>query len=163
MTTEQQTDVPLADVKEPKIWHVALLLSLLTILVEVIFYALESYFGPTESSSSFISTALPCVVAGMYFGQKTERLMSRQTRLLSILLWGAVELIVVAGIMRYFFGLTLAEFTAEFGAVFWWIVAILMPLTLIISYFVFKWGEKMGIKNAVKAREKQLAKQQKSE
>ena len=154
MTTEQQTDIPIADVKEPKIWHVALLLSLLTILVEVIFYALDSYFGPTEASSSFISTALPCVVAGMYFGQKTGRLMSRQTRLLSILLWGGIELIVAAGIMRYF-GLTLAELTAEFGALFWWIVAILMPLILIISYFVFKWGEKMGIKNAVKAREKQ--------
>lgn len=89
-------------------------------------------------------------------------IQSRQTRWLSILLWVGVELIVAAGIMRYFFSLTLAEFTAEFGALFWWIMGILTPLILIISYFVFKWAEKMGIKNAVKAREKQLAKQQKS-
>ncbi|WP_394209466.1 ABZJ_00895 family protein [Enterovibrio calviensis] len=148
--------------KEPKLWQVSLSLCLISVLMGITILAVEVIFGLEMSNSGVLSTVIPTMMTGFYFGHKNEALMVSRTRWLAVMVWTGMSLLYVAGLMR-FYDFTLADLTAEFGSLFVWIGFVFILIMTVVSYFMIKSGEKIGIKNRVKVREKQLAKEKQSE
>ncbi|MBE1276646.1 ABZJ_00895 family protein [Enterovibrio baiacu] len=132
--------------------HVSLALCLLSILMGVLFFVIEDMLGFEVPSAGVISTAVPAMMTGFYFGHKTETLMSAETRWLAILVWTSASYFYVLAAFQYH-GLSLSDLFEEFGS-FVWVFAGFTALMAVLSYFVIKSGEKTGIKNKIKTREK---------
>ncbi|MDD1793300.1 ABZJ_00895 family protein [Enterovibrio sp. ZSDZ42] len=162
MTASEHTANIQNNTKEPKLWQVSLALCLISVLLGVAILFIEEILGVVMPNSGVLSTVIPTMLTGFYFGHKNEVLMVSRTRWLAVMVWTGASLLYVAGIMR-FYEFTLADLTAEFGSVFLWIGFAFLLIMTVVSYFMIKSGEKMGIKNRVKVREKQLAKQQAKE
>ncbi|WP_163392509.1 ABZJ_00895 family protein [Enterovibrio norvegicus] len=139
--------------KAPDFLQVSLALCLCSILIGVVFFIVEDTFGFEVPSAGVISTALPAILTGIYFGNKTETLMSTKTRWLAILIWTSASYFYALAAFQYH-GLSLSDLFEEFGS-FGWVFAGFTALMALLSYFVIKSGEKTGIKNKAKVREKQ--------
>jgi hypothetical protein len=136
----------------PTACHVAIALCLASVAFGLLLYVIEYLIGKELSSTGLLSTIIPAMSIGHYFGHKSGVLMPSKTRWSAIFLWVLVSIVVfiVASIVL---DISLYEVFGELG---WFnlLIAIFLVITLIAAYFLFKWGEKLGIKTLERAQSK---------
>lgn len=138
--------------EHPSAIKVGLFLCLASIAFGILVTILETITGIVFSSSGFLSTIVPCMAVGAWFGQKSGQLMPSDTRWHAILIWVVFSILVFA-VIAAAMGVSVIELFAEMGALSI-IILIVMGLVTLLSYFLLKSGEKMGIKTRENAQKK---------
>ena len=139
---------------KPAAIKVALCLYLVSLGVGILLIAAEYMIGEEfPANSGVITTVISAMTVGIWFGYKSGQLMSRKTRWYALLLWSAISIAQMI-ILLIVDGISLYEFVDELGWFSLLIVATAIPM-LVIAYFIFKSGEKMGIKSVLKNQAKQ--------
>lgn len=137
----------------PSAIKVGLFLCLVSLGFGLLLYAVEYIVGTEVPGTGVLSTVLPALLTGMWFGYQSGELMPSKTRLKALLIWFVVSftyMLVLAKIL----GVSLYELAMEFG---WFNLLLLFVLviTVVAAYFILKSGEKTGIKSLQNSKEKQ--------
>lgn len=136
---------------EASVGKVSLLLCLTSLGLGLAITAIEYLIGHELTGTGVVSTVVPAMATGAWFGGKSGELMPSKTRWNSLLIWMAVSM-CYAFILILFLDISITDLLLELG---WFNLAIivLLALSLVLSYFVFKSGEKIGIKSFIKRQE----------
>ncbi|EPR7481927.1 ABZJ_00895 family protein [Vibrio alginolyticus] len=137
----------------PSVLLVTSLLCLASVCWAALLLAIEYIVGIEMSGTGFLSTLIPAMSVGYYFGYKTGDVMPSKTRWYAVLLWTLASLVVFSLILM---SLDISPFylLSELGGVSVFI-AIIMLITIGIAYLILKSGEKMAIRVLLKAKESQ--------
>jgi len=134
---------------------VSLTLCLASIVFGVILYLIEYIVGSEISGNSVLSTIMPAMLTGMYFGSKQGLYLPSKTRWAALALWIAASF-VYAAVVFYYYDFSLADLSAMINELGWFSLIILAVLVLafLASYAAFKFGEKTGIKSFLQKKAK---------
>jgi len=137
---------------------VSLTLCLASIVFGVILYVVEYIVGSEISEisgNSVLSTIMPAMVTGMYFGSKQGLYLPSKTRWAALALWIAASF-VYAAVVFYYYDFSLADLSAMINELGWFslIILVVLVLAFLASYAAFKFGEKTGIKSFLQKKAK---------
>ena len=129
----------------PSAIKVGAVLCLLNLVFGLCLFALEYILGTEISGMGVLSTIMPAMITGVIFGQHNGELMAAKTRWLALLVWSAVSLAYLL-VLAHSIDLSLTALVIEFG---WFnlLWVLIMLVCFVMSYFILKQGEKMGIKS----------------
>jgi hypothetical protein len=130
---------------EPSVVRVSLSLCLASIGLGIILTALEYMIGKELSGTSSLSTILPALVTGLFWGNKSGELMSSKIRWYSLLIWLAIS-IFFGVVISLLLNVPLYSLAVEFG---WFnlIFIAVFSLLVLLTYHVIKSGEKIGVRS----------------
>ncbi|HHF2858235.1 TPA: ABZJ_00895 family protein [Vibrio diabolicus] len=134
----------------PSVLLVTSLLCLASVCWAALLLTIEYIVGIEMSGTGFLSTLIPAMSVGYYFGYKTGDIMPSKTRWCAVLLWTLASLVVFSIILM---SLDISPFDllTELGEISIFI-AVVMLITIGIAYLILKSGEKMAIKVLLKAQ-----------
>ena len=134
---------------------VSLTLCLASIVFGVILYLIEYIVGSEISGNSVLSTIMPAMLTGMYFGSKQGLYLPSKTRWAALALWIAASF-VYAAVVFYYYDFSLADLSAMINELGWFslIILVVLVLAFLASYAAFKFGEKTGIKSFLQKKAK---------
>ncbi|MGF1788804.1 ABZJ_00895 family protein [Photobacterium swingsii] len=133
-------------------YFVALVLCLASVVWGFLIYLVEYVTERELSGVGTLSTIIPALTVGYYFGYKHGALMLSKTRWQALLIW-TVASFAFLYVISLVEGISLYDLAVEFGWLSLILVAVVF-ITLLLAYFVFKSGEKMGIKALAKTSSK---------
>ncbi|WP_394205312.1 ABZJ_00895 family protein [Shewanella waksmanii] len=116
---------------------------LASMVMSIMLGVLQEIFGTSSTSGNVMTIVLPAMCVGLYLGQKTGVLISRKTRWQAIFYWTVFNLVA--------FALTLLTIESDLLidlrqlGLFNLIFIIAMTVYLVLAYYCFKWGEKLGV------------------
>jgi len=139
----------------PSAIKVGLALSLASIIFGLILYLIEYIVGTEITGVSMLSTILPAMLTGTYFGSKSGEYLPAKTRWLAISIWIGVSF-AYAAILFYYYDIPFSEISAMISELGWFglIILAVLIIAFIASYIAFKFGEKTGIKSLLQKKEK---------
>lgn len=123
---------------------IGLMLWLASTLASILLGVFQEILGSESTSSNVMTIVMPAICIGLYLGQTTGALISRKTRWLAIICWTGLNLVALALLMLTMDTALIGDFS-ELG---WFnlVIAVAMIVYLLIAYYCFKWGEKLGVK-----------------
>ncbi|WP_051303406.1 hypothetical protein [Psychromonas aquimarina] len=135
---------------EPSVVKVSLFLCLGSIGLGIILTALEYMIGKELSGTSTLSTILPALITGIFWGNKSGKLMPSKIRWYSLLVWLAISLFFGV-VISLLLNVSLYSLAVEFG---WFnlIFIALFSLLFLLTYHAMKSGEKIGVKSYLKKK-----------
>lgn len=138
----------MTQLNEPSAIKVGLYLCLASLIFGFTLYLLEYIVGSEIAGISTISTIMPAMVTGIYFGSKSGEFISPKTRWSALSIWIAASF-TYAFLLFYYYEIPLSEVTAIIDKLGWFslIILVVFLFTFLIAYAAFKFGEKTGIKN----------------
>ena len=136
------------DSQLPNPFVAALLIIGISFLVGIVFVAIEFIFNVSVPGNTAISTLIPALVVGSFYGRKRQSYFPRNFRIKVIAIWVAISLIFTFFIFRYL-DLPLQEMLPSLSIVVSVSIGILL-LVATICYFAFKFGEKIVMDAAKK-------------
>jgi hypothetical protein len=135
----------------PNPFIAALFLMGLSILMGFIVIAVESTFNISSSSSNAVSTIIPAYLVGYYYGNKCGVLFSSKHRAMAIAFYMLLSLIIGGSYIMFFMPKLLSQ--PDVRAIFATVLVVVTVILAVACYFIFKFGEKAGIKNHEKKRQ----------
>ena len=140
---------------QPSAIKVGLTLSLASIIFAVILLIVEDIVGSEVPGVGALSTIMPAMLTGVYFGSKSGEYISPKTRWLALTIWIAASFVYAFAVFYYyeFSFAELGDMLNEFG----WFNLIILGVVIIaflISYVSFKFGEKTGVKSFLQKKSK---------
>lgn len=134
----------------------ALMLGAFLTLVSIVIYLILSILGLIStdeiSTVELTSCILPILSVGIHYGHKSGTLMRQKTRLLGVTIYFLLSVLYTVPLLEYS-GIPIISMLFE-SATFSFIMAIVILMAFIISYFLFIWGEKVGIQSRENAQKK---------
>ena len=132
---------------QPSAIKVGLTLCLASIIFAIILLIVEYIVGNEISGVGALSTIMPAMLTGLYFGSKSGEYISPKTRWLALTIWIAASFVYAFAVFYYykFSFAELVDILNEFGW-FNFIILGVVIIAFLISYVAFKFGEKTGIK-----------------
>jgi len=140
---------------QPSIAKVSLTLCLVSFLCGVILYLAEYIVDTEMSGSGMLSTIMPAMLTGMYFGSKQGQYLPSKTRWGALAIWIAASFIYAAAVF-YYYDFSFADLSAMINELGWFslIILVVSVLVFLASYAAFKFGEKAGIKTYLQKKAK---------
>ncbi|WP_144395465.1 ABZJ_00895 family protein [Pleionea sediminis] len=131
---------------------IGLWLTLASLLMGVVLVLIEFFVGKELPGANAVTTVLPAMLVGYFYGQKFGVLFPSRLRHLSIAVWFILNAIVVGAYFAVFFeGFSQSGiFKMLKTPMFIGIMVVVFILIYFVSYFVFKQGEKSGVKQRQK-------------
>ncbi|MGD8567608.1 MAG: ABZJ_00895 family protein [Gammaproteobacteria bacterium] len=129
----------------PNPYVAALFLMGLSILMGLIVVAVESIFNISTSSSNAVSTIVPAYLVGYYYGNKRGVLFSSKHRAMAVGFYIILSLIVGGSYIMLFTPELFSQPDAR--KIFATVMVVVTVILAVACYFIFKFGEKAGIKN----------------
>lgn len=132
----------------PNPFVVALLMVAVSLAIGAVIATIEFFLGFTFPGNSFLTTVIPALVVGTYYGKKRQALFPRNFRIKVVLIWLAIGILLAA----IAFGLIAPDFLRMMLAniVFVAIFVGVVLLGCVICYFAISFGEKLAIKSLAK-------------
>lgn len=135
----------------PSPFTVAVFLLLASLAMGLILAAIEFLMESPLPGTNAITTVVPALLVGSYYGGKRGELFSPAFRHKVIGLWLLASIILGFGILillapEIFDSGTFASVTGNNMALFLAIMAVALLFAYALSYFIFRSGEKVGIK-----------------
>ncbi len=138
--------------ENPSAYRVALVLCIASVVFGLLMFAIEFVLDKELSTTGLLSTIIPAMISGQYFGYKSGAIMSSSTRWYALLLWLLVS-VVLAVLISFFFDLSLSDIFYELG----WLnlaLVVVLTITMVVAYFIFRFGEKLGVKSMERSKAK---------
>ncbi|MCF8781117.1 ABZJ_00895 family protein [Vibrio sp. IRLE0018] len=136
--------------QHPSGLYVGLILCFASVIWGTLVFLVEYFLGKELSGVGTMSTIIPAMGVGYFFGHKSGTLMPPKTRWQALTLWIIASFTFVFGLLLVD-GISLYELAVELG----WInlvVVVVILISMLLAYFVFKSGEKMAIKALEKTK-----------
>jgi len=130
----------------PNPFVVALLIVGVSIVIGAILGGIEFLLGITLPANTFLSTIIPALIVGMYYGKKRQDYFPRSFRIKVILIWLAIGVVLAAVAFFFIIGSGLLEGMGS-NAMFIGIFVGMILLGTLFTYFALMFGEKLGIKS----------------
>lgn len=129
----------------PNPFVVALLMVALSLAIGAVIATIEFFLGFTFPGNSFLTTAVPALVVGNYYGKKRKELFPRNFRIKVVLIWLAIG-VLLAGVA---FALIEPDFLKMMlGNIMFVVIFVgIVLLGCVICYFAIHFGEKIAIKS----------------
>ena len=139
----------------PSPFLVGFWLLLITLVAALIMGAVEYFMGKSIPGANAVTTILPAFLVGSIYGGRIGVLFPAKLRHLSILAWFLYSFFITGGVLLFFgsellFGGEVAELLSS--PMFIAILVGAMSFAYMIGYFMFKSGEKSGIKKFEKEK-----------
>ena len=140
---------------QPSAIKVGLTLCLASIIFGLILFTVEYIVGSEISGVGALSTIMPAMLTGLYFGSKSGEYIQAKTRWLALSIWIAASFIYAFAVF-YYYEFSFADIVDMLSELGWFNLIILAVLIIafLISYFAFKFGEKAGIKTFLQKKAK---------
>ncbi len=136
--------------KYPSWYFVGLALCFANIIWAAVIFLIEYVMNKELSGVGTLSTIIPAMSVGYYFGYANGCLMPSSTRWKALSLWFAVTLSVFS-LLLIVDGFSLYELAVGLG---WFnlVIVFILLITLLLTYFVLKHAEKIAVKSLEKAK-----------
>lgn len=128
----------------PNPFIAALFLMGLSVLMGLIAVVVESTFNISSSASNAVSTIVPAYLVGYYYGNKTGILFSSKQRAMAIGFYLLLSLIVGGSYIIFFTPEIFSQ--PDTVKIFASVMVVVTVIIAVACYFIFKVGEKAGIK-----------------
>ena len=147
--------VILTSLTQPSPIKVGLALCLASIIFGLILHLTEYIVGTEMTGVGMLSTIIPAMITGIYFGSKSGEYLPTKTRWLAISIWIGVSF-AYAAILLYYYDIPFSEIGAMISELGWFglIILVILIIAFIVSYIAFKFGEKIGIKSLLQKKMK---------
>ena len=147
--------VILTSLTQPSAIKVGLTLCLASIIFGVILYIAEYIIDTEITGVGVISTILPAMITGIYWGSKNGEYLPTKTRWLALTIWIAASFIYAFAVF-YYYQFSFAEIVDMLNELGWFnlIILVILIIAFLISYVAFKFGEKTGIKSLLQKKAK---------
>ncbi len=136
----------------PSAFKVGLTLLLLSAAIGIGLAILESFIGK-NTHSNILSTVIPAIAIGGYYGKKRGQIFPSKFRLAVVFIWFLGSLLITAAIFVLFIPGAISQFVSAIGLTIPLIILIVGIFLLIgfgVSYAMLHAGEKIGVKQYLK-------------
>ena len=143
-----ESNVVVATVKSvplPNPFIVAVMIIVVSVLIKMIIAGVEYLLGTTLPANTFLSTIIPALSIGIYYGKKRGDYFPRNFRFKVVLIWLVLGIVLSGIVLSLFFPdlLPMLASSATYTAIFIGMVF----LGVLFCYFALHFGEKLGIKS----------------